>query len=111
MSFFTRGRHESLDVYYNIQSYFSLPRQSLKNNSGRKILFKETLRDFESMYKDIGGYDMGYDEFKELCRSACSEKFNYQCIDMTKNKDESIFSIFNESKITYIDCTPESEAF
>ena len=27
--FFTRGRHEDLDVYYISQSYFALPRQSI----------------------------------------------------------------------------------
>ena len=45
------------------------------------------MRDVESMYKDIGGYCMKYDEFKEMCRKAWSEKLNYLCIDMTKNKD------------------------
>ena len=29
--FFTRGRHEDLDVYYISQSYFALPRQSTRN--------------------------------------------------------------------------------
>ena len=42
--FFTRGRHEDLDVYYISQSYFALPRQSNRNNSDRLILFKQTLR-------------------------------------------------------------------
>ena len=28
--FFTRGRHEDLDVYYISQSYFALPRQSIR---------------------------------------------------------------------------------
>ena len=47
--FFTRGRHECLDVYYISQSYFALPIQSLRNNSDRLILFKQTLRDVQSM--------------------------------------------------------------
>ena len=33
--FFTRGRHEDLDVHYISQSYFALPRQSIRNNSDR----------------------------------------------------------------------------
>ena len=48
--FFTRGRHEDLDVYYISQSYFGLPRQSIRNNSDILILFKQTLRDVQSMY-------------------------------------------------------------
>ena len=109
--FFTRGRHEDLDVYYISQSYFALPRQSIRNNSDRLILFKQTLRDAQSMYYDIGAYDMKYDEFKEMCHKAWSEKFNYLCIDTSKNKNEGRYRIFNESKTLYIDCIPESEPF
>ena len=46
--FFTRGRHENLNVYYISQSYFALPRQSVRN-SDRLILFKQTLGDVQSM--------------------------------------------------------------
>ena len=99
---FTRGRHEDLDVYYISQSYFGLPRQSIRKNSDRLILFKQTLRDVQSMYYDIGAYEMKYEEFKELCRVAWSEKPNYLYIDMNKNKHEGKYRIFNESKNTYI---------
>ena len=109
--FFTRGRHEDLDVYYISQSYFGLPRQSIRNNSDILILFKQTLRDVQSMYYDIGAYDMKYDEFKEMCHKAWDERYNYLCIDMTKNKNEGKYRIFNESKTTYIECICETEAF
>ena len=66
--FFTRGRHEDLDVFYISQSYFALPRQSIRNNSDKLILFKQTLREVQSMYYDIGAFDMVYDVFKEMCR-------------------------------------------
>ena len=98
--FLTRGRHKDLDVYYISQSYFFLPRQSIKNNSDRLILFKQTLRDVRSMYQDIGAFDMIYDNFKEMCRIPWGEKFNYLCIDMTKNKNGGNYLIFNESKNT-----------
>ena len=109
--FITSGRHEDLDVYYISQSYFALPRQSIRNNSDRLILLKQTLRDVQSMYHDIGAFDMIYDEFKEMCQVAWSEKFNYLCIDMTKNKNDRKYRIFNESKTTYIDRIPETEPF
>ena len=109
--FFTRGRHEDLDVYYNSQSYFALPRQSIRNNSDRLILFKQTLRDVQIMHYDIGAYDMKYDEFKEMCHKAWCERFNYLCFDMTKNKNEGKYRISKESKNTYIECIPESEPF
>ena len=107
--FFTRGRHEDLDVYYISQSYFGSPRQSIRNNSDRLILFKQTLRDVQSMFYDIGAYDMNYDEFKLMCHKAWDEKYNYLFIDMDKNKNEGKYRIFNESKTTYTDCIPETE--
>ena len=109
--FFTGGRHEDLDVYYISQSYFALPRQTIRNKSDRLILFKQTLRDVQSMYYDIGAYDMKYDEFKEMCHKAWSERYNYLCIDMTKNKNDGKYRFFNESKTTYFDCIPETEPF
>ena len=109
--FFTRGRHEDLDVYYISQSYFALPRQSIRNNTNRLILFKQTLRDAQSMYYDIGAYDMIYDEFKLMRHKAWDERFSYLYIDVTKNKNEGRYRIFNESKTTYIDCIPETEPF
>ena len=77
--FFTRGRHEVLHVYYISQSFFALPRQNLRNNSDKLILFKQTLRDVQNIYYDIGAYDMKYDEFKQICHKAWSERFNYLC--------------------------------
>ena len=107
----TWGRHEDLDVQYTSQSYFALPRQSIRNNSGKLILFKQTLRDVQSMYYDIGAFDVIYDEFMKRCRVAWSEKYNYLCIDMAKNKNECKQRIFNERKNTYIECVPETEHF
>ena len=63
------------------------------------------------MYFDIGAYDMKYDDIKEMCHQAWSERFNYLSIDKTKNENEGKYRIFNESKNTYVECTPVSEAF
>ena len=108
--FFARGRHEDLDVYYISWSCFGLPRQSIRKNSYRLILFKQTLRVVQNMYYDIGGYDMLYSEFKEMCHKAWSKKFKYLCIDMTKKK-EGKYRFFSESKNTYIESICGCEAF
>ena len=63
------------------------------------------------MYYDIGAFDVIKDEFKEMCRVTWNENFNYHCIDLTKNKKEVKYRIFNESKNTYIDCICENEPF
>ena len=63
------------------------------------------------MYKDIGGYVMEYDEFKEMCRIAWSEKIYYLCIDTTKNKNHGKYRTFSENKNTYIECIPKVKLF
>ena len=74
-------------------------------------MFKQTLRDAESMYYDIGASDLRYDEFKEMCYRAWSERFSYLYIDKLKNKNDGKYRIFIESKTTYIECMPKSEPF
>ena len=54
---------KNFDVYYSSQSYFGLPRQSLRNNSDMIIVFKQPLRDIEIIYRDTGAYDVKHDEF------------------------------------------------
>ena len=109
--FCTRGKHKDLDVHYISQNYFALLRQSIRNNSDKLILLKQILRDVQSMYYDIGAYNMKYDDFKEMCHKTWSERFNYLCIDMAESKNEGKYRFFKELKTTYLECIPESELF
>ena len=59
--FFTRGRHDDFDVYCLSQSYFELPKRTIRNNSNIIVLFQQTLKDVEHIYRDIAGFDMSYD--------------------------------------------------
>ena len=67
---FARRRHHVCDVHYGSQSYFGLPRRTIRNNSNIIILFQQTLKDVEHIYRDNAGFDMSYEEFKQLCREA-----------------------------------------
>ena len=64
--FFIRGRHNNLDIYYLSQFYFDLPERTIRNNSDKIFLLNQTLKDIENIYRDVVGYDMSYDEIKEL---------------------------------------------
>ena len=96
--FFIRGRHNNLDVYYQSQSYFDLPKRTIRNNSNKIILFNQTLKDIEHIYKDVAGYDMNDDEFKELCRKSWEEDYNYLYIDRSIKKHHGKNCICNKSK-------------
>ena len=56
--FFTRGRQNDLDVFYLSQSNFDLPKRTIRNNSNIIILFQQTLKDVEHIYRDIAGFDV-----------------------------------------------------
>ena len=85
--FFTRGGHNDLDVYYLSQSYFDLPKRTIRNNGNIIILFQQTLKDVQHIYTDIAGFDMAYDEFKRLCREAWRERYSYLLINRLEDKN------------------------
>ena len=109
--FFIRGRHNNLDIYYLSKSYFDLPKRTIRNNSNKIFLFSQTLKDIEHIYRDVAGYDMNYDEFKELCRKSWDEDYNYLCIDRSKKRDQGRYCICNESKSTFLEATPQTKPF
>ena len=108
---FIRGRHNNLDIYYLSQSYFDLPKRTIRNNKIKNILFNQTLKDIEHIYRDVAGYDMNYDEFKDLCRKSWEEDYNYLYNDRSKKRDQGKYCICNESKETYIEATPQTKPF
>ena len=109
--FFTRGRHNDLDVYYLSQSYFDLPKRTIRNNSNIIILFQQTLKDVEHIYRDIACFDMSYEEFKELCREAWRERYNYLIINRLEDKNGSRYKICNESNPEYKTFNPQTDPF
>ena len=109
--FFITGRHNNLDISFLSQFYFDLPKRTIGNSCNKIILFTQTLKDIEHIYGDVAGYDMSYDEFKELCRKPWEEDYNYLCINRSKKKKQERYCFCNESKNTYIECTPETKLF
>ena len=105
------GRHNNLDIYYLSESYFDLPKRSIINNSNKRFLFTRTLKDIEKKYRDVGGYDISYDEYKELSRRSWEDVYNHLCIDRSKKSDQGRYCICTKSKNTYIECTPQTKAF
>ena len=99
--FFTRGRHNLCDVFYLSQSYFELPKRTIRNMSNIIILLQQTLKDIEHIYRDIAGFDMSHDEFNELCREAWKENYNYLIINRLEDKNGSKNQVCNESYPNY----------
>ena len=53
-------------------------------------LFNQTRKDNENIHRDVGGYDMSYDEFKDLCRKSWEDDYKYifVLIDLRREIDE-----------------------
>ena len=109
--FFTRGRHNDLDVYYLAQSYFDLPKRTIRNNSNIIILFQQTLKHVEHIHRDIAGFDMSNDEFKSLCREAWRDNYNFLLINRLEDKNGSKYLICNESNLQYQIFNPQADPF
>ena len=88
-----------------------MPKRTIKNNGNKNILFNQTLKDIEHIYRDVAGYDMKYDEFKELCRKSREEGYNYLFIDRSKKRDQGKYCICNESKKNLYKATPQTKPF
>ena len=74
-------------------------------------MFKQTLGDVQSMYYDIGAFGKRYDEFKEMCHKARSERFNYLCIDKIKIKMK-VYTVFSmEAKPNILNVFPKVNLF
>ena len=107
--FFTRGKHQNIDVYYLSQSYFDLPKR-IRNNSNIIMLFNQTAKTVQNLHQDVAGHDMSYVEFKNLCREAWSEEFSYLKIERNKIREER-YSICNQSNPQYKDFKPATKPF
>ena len=65
-AFFTRGRHQNLDIYYISQSWYELPKNTIRNNCSRIMLFPQTLKDITMIYNDISGLQMNFSEWRDF---------------------------------------------
>ena len=109
--FFTGGRHNNIDIYYISQRYFHLPKNTIRNNSNKIILFKQTLRDIILLFHNIAGLDMNLEEWKQLCRKAWENDYDYLQINRFDKIGNGRFTIRNCNKNYYIKCTPETKPF
>ena len=109
--FLTRGRHSNNYIYYISQSYFHLPKNTIRNSSNTIILFNQTLRDIVLLFHDKAGLVMNLEEWKQLCRKAWENDYDYLQIDRFTKIGEGRYTIRNCKKNTYNECTPETKSF
>ena len=98
--FFTRGRHSNIDIYYISQSYFHLPKITIRNIYIKLILFKVTLGDINPLLRDIAGLDLNLEQWNQLCRQAWENDYDYLQRDRFAKIGKGRYTIRNCNKFT-----------
>ena len=83
-SYYTKGRHNACQTIYISQSFFGIPKGTVRDNSNLLILFKLNNRDVSNIHDQIVRDDMDLDTFRRLCKKVWNEKYKFLVI----NKDE-----------------------
>ncbi|KAL4127490.1 hypothetical protein QTP88_011657 [Uroleucon formosanum] len=68
-TYFSRARHNLIDVCYLAQSYSKVPKQLLRDNANFIVLFKQDETNLKHVYMEHCSGDMSYSEFKDFCTS------------------------------------------
>ena len=84
-AYFTRGRHNNVDVIYITQSYFRLPRQTIRENSNMFIIFMQDRKNLVHIYNDhCAGDGIPFDDFSNFCNAVWREnQHNFITIDLS----------------------------
>ena len=110
--FFIRGRHNNLDIYYLSQTYFDLPKRTIRNNSNKIIQFNQTLKDIEHIYIEMLQV-MIWDMMKSKNYAenhAMKIIISFELIDPKREIKEDIVKVLKAKK-TYIEATPQTKDF
>ena len=106
--FFTRGRHQNIDIYYISQTCFHLPKNTILKNLTTNVLNKESLRTAILLIHDITGLEMNLEEWKKLCFKAWKKDYEYSQIGRFAKTGEGRNTIGNCNKMRCTECTFES---
>ena len=63
------------------------------------------------MFHDIAGLNMNSEEWKQLCRKAWENDYDYLQIDRFAKVGQSKYTSRNCNKTTYTECTLETKPF
>ena len=84
--FFTRGRPMGISIIFLTQSYYEVPRRTIRENCNFLILFKQNKKSLDHLHKDAAS-EVEAKEFRDFCLSGWSHKHSFIVIDSTRPSD------------------------
>jgi len=86
--YFSRGRHNKVDILYLAQSYSKVPKQLIRDNANLIVLFKQDETNLKHIYNEHCSGDMSYLEFKNFCSTCWNrERFSFVVISKDNERD------------------------
>ena len=84
---FSRGRHNNLSLFVISQGFYSLPKDTIRENSSIIHHFiTNNYCNVECLHRQLASTDMVIKEFKKFCSDVWNKNYNFIAIDLTKNK-------------------------
>ena len=83
--YFTQGRHKNCDIFYLTQSYYQIPKHTIRDNANFVILFKQDKKSIQAIYESLSSGDMDLKEFKHLFYECTKDKYSFLTIDLSSD--------------------------
>ena len=84
--YFSRGRHNNVDIFYLAQSYSKVPKQLIRDNANLIVLFKQDETNLKHVYNEHCSGDMSYNEFKHFCNT-CWNRNRFAFVVICKDNE------------------------
>jgi len=80
--YFTKGRHNNVNVFYLCQSIYKLKKHGIRQNANIFILFHQDDKTLKYFHETHCSADMSLEEFKKFCYDAWSIKHGFVVINI-----------------------------
>lgn len=80
-NYFCFGRHKNTDCFYLCQTYSSIPKQLIRDNTNFLIIFHQDMTNLKHIYDDHVSVDMSFADFKNMCTLCWKNKHDFIVID------------------------------
>ena len=74
---FTRGRPVGISIVFISQSYYEVPRRTIRENCNFLVLFEQSMKSLDHIFRDTVDPDMDIKEFKALTKKAWSKRHSF----------------------------------
>lgn len=79
--YFCFGRHKNTDCFYLSQTYSSIPKQLIRDNTNMLIIFQQDSTNLRHIYNNHINTDMSLQQFKDLCALCWQSDYDFLVID------------------------------